>query len=87
VKRTIYSGVKWGVDPLEDGCQINLFDEQTNEYVHIPFTGDSFPELMEHLIRHLTAEQRAALAPQMNGGIHIPGKDFDPTKFIQGPQG
>jgi hypothetical protein len=91
MKRTIYTGVKWGVDPVEDGAQINLFDEAGGEFVHIPFTGESLRDLIGRLAPHLSQEHRSQIAPLFNGGVYLPGRDFDPDSVLRppgdGPQG
>jgi len=90
--RHIIENVKWGVDPVQapdgqSGVQINLFDEQSQHVYHVPFGGDSLKALVIALAEHLNENQRREVAPVLNGGIYVPGRDFDPTNIKPGPQG
>lgn len=82
--RTIYSGVKWGIDPVDDGAQINLFDEESGSMVHIPFTGDSLTELVGMLAQHLSPEAKQKIAPAFTGGVVIAGANDVPPAPPQG---
>jgi hypothetical protein len=78
--------VKWGTDPLDDGIQINLLDEQSGIFAHVPFAGDALRDLTIALSKHLTEDQKREVLPHLNGGIHLPGRDFSPTDIrSEGP--
>jgi hypothetical protein len=84
VIRVILTGVNWGVDPIEEGRQINLLDPESKIMYHVPFTADSLVKLIAELAKGLDSEQRRALMPVFNGGIELPGRDFKPDDIIKG---
>lgn len=59
---------KWGTEPIEEGVQINLLDEDSNQIFHIPFTGEPLEALVLQLVECLNDDQKkkvamAALSP------------------------
>ena len=91
--RITYTGVRWGIDPIDDGIQINLLDEKSEIMSHIPFTGESLVGLISQMAEHMSDEQKKAVAPVFAGGIILPDRDFNPEDIINppdpkaGPQG
>lgn len=87
--RMFFTGVKWGTDPVDGGVQINLFDEQSGIFAHVPFQGDALRDLTIALTRGLNEEQKREVRSSLSDGIHLPGRDFDPGQFREqaGPQG
>lgn len=85
--RVILTGVKWGIDPVDEGAQINLLDEQSGMLYHVPFTGDSLVALMTQLSEHMSEEQKQAIAPLFQtNGLALPGRDFSVEDIVQSRQ-
>ena len=87
-----YSGVKWGIDKIEDHVRINLIDEQAGTIAHVPFSSEALAELIKLSSKHLTNDQKKELAPLFMGGLELPGRDFNPFDLDnldseKGPQG
>lgn len=67
---------KWGTEPIDEGVQINLLDEDSNQVFHIPFTGEPLEALILQLVECLSEDQKkkiamVALSPKM------PAPDMD----------
>ena len=74
---------QWGTNAIEGGIQINIKPEPNQEiYYHIPFTHDALKDLVKEAAEQLSEEHKRELASLFNGGIFLPGQDFQ-----QGPQG
>lgn len=77
--------MKWGIDPIPNGAQINFLDEAGRVAFHIPFQGECIRDFVAALIEHgLSEDQRRSLVPAITNGIHLPGRDFDPNSPPQG---
>lgn len=78
--RLTFTQCKWGTDRLDGGVQINLLDEQSGIFAHVPFSGDSLLELAKALSDELTPGQRSELRGHLSG-IELPPREEG------GPQG
>lgn len=87
---TRYENVRWGVNEIpgvENACTITLLDQGSGSIVEIPFGGDPLAELIGRLITFISEDHKRELVPMLNGGIHLPDKDFKPEDIILPRQG
>ena len=53
-----FTDCQWGVDPIDDGIQINLFEPDAKIVAQIPFTGEALKQLIELAAGELTQSDR-----------------------------
>ena len=59
VIRVSLTECQWGVEPIDNGVQINLLEPDANTMYQVPFSGDALGELMALIIPQLSPAQRA----------------------------
>lgn len=61
---------KWGTELIAEGAvQIDLLDVDSNQFFHIPFSGDPLEQLVLGLIEGLTEDQKKTVLASFSIGV------------------
>lgn len=71
-------GCKWGCDPIEDGIQINLFHEKSENLFVVPFQGTALEQLVKFAWEALPEEARRRIQAESAGVIIAQPGDVPP---------